>query len=391
MCGRDLINFLSNMHISAGEPLPPAEVKVTESLHSKDVSLNSRTVRSPSPPNTPVSEPLPPPRNDESPSGSSESSSVFNNLSSESSHSIHTSDRYVDSPAKLYEEEDEDSDEDVITPYKNKSDNSMAQDSKSGNGTFDLSVTGIDKGLRDQSNETVEKRNLDSPPFIRMTFEKPKRRYPHREEILMNSIPTKKVEMHSADITLDPEDYNSPHEFEADSDSEIASQELYETNYEDDSYLIEEDDDDDMADQLENYDEIIRASKLKLRSSDPDRISVEELIQPRSSSYDPEVVLTQKKNSSSQRDRTAVLETATKSPRSSRSSSPKSSRSPAYQKEIVKELSSRADNIDPLEVAIEVFDSATTLANEGNLDDAIPLYLHVRSLQPIPSDDYHRH
>jgi hypothetical protein len=46
--------------------------------------------------------------------------------------------------------------------------------------------------------------------------------------------------------------------------------------------------------------------------------------------------------------------------------------------EIVKELSIRADNVDPLEVAIEVFDSATTLANEGNLEDAIPLYLHVR-------------
>eukprot|EP00602_Paraphysomonas_sp_CaronLab_P004275 CAMPEP_0185027646 /NCGR_PEP_ID=MMETSP1103-20130426/12896_1 /TAXON_ID=36769 /ORGANISM="Paraphysomonas bandaiensis, Strain Caron Lab Isolate" /LENGTH=1135 /DNA_ID=CAMNT_0027561745 /DNA_START=154 /DNA_END=3561 /DNA_ORIENTATION=+ len=40
-------------------------------------------------------------------------------------------------------------------------------------------------------------------------------------------------------------------------------------------------------------------------------------------------------------------------------------------------LSSLADELDPLEVAIEVFDSATTLANEGNLDDAIPLYLHA--------------
>jgi hypothetical protein len=51
--------------------------------------------------------------------------------------------------------------------------------------------------------------------------------------------------------------------------------------------------------------------------------------------------------------------------------------------EIVKELSIRADNVDPLEVAIEVFDSATTLANEGNLEDAIPLYLHVSP--PLPS------
>ena len=45
--------------------------------------------------------------------------------------------------------------------------------------------------------------------------------------------------------------------------------------------------------------------------------------------------------------------------------------------EIANELSNRAKNIDPLEVAIEVFDSATTLANSGNIDDAVPLYLHV--------------
>lgn len=45
--------------------------------------------------------------------------------------------------------------------------------------------------------------------------------------------------------------------------------------------------------------------------------------------------------------------------------------------EIVNELSVRAKNLDPLEIAIEVFDSATTMANNGNIDDAVPLYLHV--------------
>eukprot|EP00604_Paraphysomonas_vestita_P003362 CAMPEP_0174821004 /NCGR_PEP_ID=MMETSP1107-20130205/5233_1 /TAXON_ID=36770 /ORGANISM="Paraphysomonas vestita, Strain GFlagA" /LENGTH=124 /DNA_ID=CAMNT_0016037505 /DNA_START=158 /DNA_END=529 /DNA_ORIENTATION=+ len=45
--------------------------------------------------------------------------------------------------------------------------------------------------------------------------------------------------------------------------------------------------------------------------------------------------------------------------------------------EVIDELSTRAKNIDPLEVAIEVFDSATTMANNGNIDDAVPLYLHA--------------
>jgi hypothetical protein len=73
-----------------------------------------------------------------------------------------------------------------------------------------------------------------------------------------------------------------------------------------------------------------------------------------------------------------------KSPHRSRSphnpslASPHSSSGSGSRKEIVRELSARADSVDPLEVAIEVFDSATTLANDGNLDDAIPLYLHVR-------------
>lgn len=48
--------------------------------------------------------------------------------------------------------------------------------------------------------------------------------------------------------------------------------------------------------------------------------------------------------------------------------------------EVIDELSTRAKNIDPLEVAIEVFDSATTMANNGNIDDAVPLYLHVSFL-----------
>jgi len=40
-------------------------------------------------------------------------------------------------------------------------------------------------------------------------------------------------------------------------------------------------------------------------------------------------------------------------------------------------LRARAAQLDPLEAAVDIFDSATTLANDGFIDDAVPLYLHA--------------